>query len=59
MPGRSSRSPTLQWVGLAAFVVALVGFVVFGWRFGGESDTFPFALGVAVAVLALGWTLRR
>ncbi|WP_254545195.1 hypothetical protein [Halomarina pelagica] len=54
-----SRSNTLRYLGLAAFVVGLVGYVALGWRF--DSTANPIALGfalVAVAVAVVS-TLRR
>lgn len=60
MPGRTSQSRLLQYVGVAAALVAVVGFVVFGWRFGGESDgATPLVVGAVCAAVALGWTIYR
>lgn len=59
MPGRSSRSKPLQYIGIATALLALVGYTVFGWRFGESGGTTPFAVGAAVAVFAVGWTLYQ
>lgn len=58
MPGRS-QSTALQYVGALVALVALVGYVVFGWRFGETDGTLPLAIGVACAIIAVGWTLYR
>ena len=49
-----SNSPLLRYVGIAAFVVAVVGFVAFGWRFDSAGGS-PVA--VAAAVVAAGLAL--
>lgn len=60
MPGAGrSDSPTLQLVGAAVFVVALVGAVLYGWSFGGSSGDLPTMLGVGVAVVAVGVTIYK
>jgi hypothetical protein len=59
MPGRSSRSTALRYVGIATALLALVGYTVLGWRFDGSGGTTPFAIGAAVAVFAVGWTLYQ
>ncbi|WP_128477200.1 hypothetical protein [Halorussus pelagicus] len=45
-----SQSKTAQLVGLVVAAVAVVGYVGFGWRFGGESS--PVAVGLALAAVA-------
>lgn len=59
MPGRPSQSTPLQYVGVIVALIAIVGYTMFGWRFGGDSDIVPFAIGVAVATLAVVWTLYQ
>ncbi|MFB6267594.1 MAG: hypothetical protein ABEI31_08040 [Halodesulfurarchaeum sp.] len=59
MWGSRSRSPGLKLLGVLAAVVGAVGFLVFGWRFGGGSGDLPFLLGVGAAILALGWSVYR
>lgn len=59
MPGRASSSKPLQYVGALVAVVAVIGYVVFGWRFGETDSAIPFALGAVCAVLAVGWELYR
>jgi multidrug transporter EmrE-like cation transporter len=45
-------------VGLLAFAVGLVGYVLLGWRFGGESSDFATALGLLAVVVAVVVTVR-
>lgn len=59
MPGRSSPSRTLQFVGAITAVVALIGYIVFGWRFGDTGASLPFLLGALCVVIAVGWELSR
>lgn len=59
MPGRSSQSTLLQYVGIAAAIVAVVGYVVFGSRFGEADGVTPSVIGAAVAVFAVGWTVYQ
>lgn len=59
MPGRASESSMMWYVGAAVAIVAVVGYVVFGWRFGSADGLVPTALGVACAVAAVVWMLRR
>lgn len=59
MPGRSSQSKSIQYIGIAVALLAIVGYTVFGWRFGETSGTTPFAVGAAVAIFAVGWTLYQ
>lgn len=49
----------LTYVGVVAAVIGVIGFVAFGWRFGGDSGTIPTAVGVAFAAVAVAWTLYR
>ncbi len=59
MPGRSQAARGAFLVGLAAAVVGLVGYVVFGWRFGDGGNGVSTGLGVLVAALAIAVTLYR
>ena len=59
MPGRANESPPLQLVAAAIALVADVGYVVFGWRFGGESNTLSTALAVVAVAIAIGATAYR
>jgi len=54
-----STSTATRTIGAAMFLVALVGYVVFGWRFGDGADS-PIALGLALVAVAVavGVTLR-
>lgn len=54
MPGRSTSSKPLQYVGIAVALIAVVGSVALGWDFGGSIDPLPAALGVAAAGVAIG-----
>lgn len=54
-----TESRLLRYVGLIAFVVAVVGFVVFGWEFGGESDPVATGLALVAVVIAVVWTLAN
>lgn len=59
MPGRSSQSTGVQLIGALVAAIAIVGYVVFDWRFGGAEDSLPYAIGLGVAILAVGLTLYR
>lgn len=59
MPGRSSQTPSLRYVGAVVALAAVVGSVLLGWEFGGTDDPVPFVLGAAFAVVAVGWTVYR
>jgi hypothetical protein len=59
VPGRSSRSKYLQYVGIVAAFVAIVGSVAPGWEFGGTDHAAPLVLGGACAIVAAGWALHR
>ncbi|WP_134669481.1 hypothetical protein [Halorussus marinus] len=54
-----STSTATRAIGVAMFVLALVGYVAFGWRFGDGVDS-PIALGLALVAVAVavGATLR-
>ncbi|WP_227355351.1 hypothetical protein [Haladaptatus salinisoli] len=53
------QSRPLQLVGLLAFVVGLVGYVVFGWRFDSSGSSIVTALGIAGALVAIALTVLR
>lgn len=59
MPGRANESPSLQLVAAAIALVAVVGYVAFGWRFGGDSSTMSTALAVVAVAIAIGATAYR
>lgn len=59
MAGRRTEWRLLQYVGVVVFAIGLVGYVVFGWEFGGTNDPLPAALAVFAAAVALVWTLAR
>ncbi|NHN46597.1 hypothetical protein G9464_03165 [Halostella sp. JP-L12] len=56
---RLGSQSALTYVGVVAAVIGAIGFVAFGWRFGGDSGTVPTAVGVAFAAVAIVWTLYR
>ena len=56
MPGRSSPSGPLQYLGA---VVAVVGYAVFGWRFGETESAIPLVVGGLCAAVVIGWTLYQ
>jgi cobalamin biosynthesis protein CobD/CbiB len=58
MPGAGhSDSEALRLVGGIVALVAVVGYLAFGWSFSGASDIAPTAIGIVVAAVAVGWTL--
>jgi hydrogenase/urease accessory protein HupE len=59
MVGRESRHNLTTVVAILAAAFGLVGYVVFGWRFGDSNGPLPFFLGIGVAVFAIGWTLYQ
>jgi ABC-type phosphate transport system permease subunit len=50
----TSRSAVLTVVGAVACVVGIVGYVVFGWRFGGGTDPVAVAVALGCVALAVG-----
>lgn len=38
-------------------LIAIVGYLVFGWSFDGSGSTVSTVIGVVVALGAVGWTL--
>lgn len=59
MPGRYSQSKPLQYAGALVALIAIVGYLVFDWRFGATDVIVPLALGLVCVVLAVGWTLYQ
>jgi CHASE2 domain-containing sensor protein len=59
MPGRTSSSNVLQYVGVIAAIVGVIGYVVFGWQFGETDSPIAFALGAIRVSIAGGWELYR
>lgn len=53
------RSRPLPKVGLAFALIAAVGYVALGWRFGGDSGPIPTAIAAVAVVVAVGATLRE
>jgi uncharacterized membrane protein YhhN len=46
-------------LGVAAFLVGIVGYVAFGWRFGGDGGTVPTVLGLLAVAVAVAVTVLR
>ncbi len=59
MPGVSSGDRRVQLIGLAFFVVAAVGTVVYDWDFSGDSGAVPTALALVAVAVAIAVTLLR
>lgn len=58
MPGAGrSQSAAIRTIGAVVALVAVVGYLVLGWSFDASGNTVPTAIGIAVAVTAVGWTL--
>ncbi len=57
MPGSPSNSRPLQTVGVIAALIGVVGFTVFGWRWGETSSLTPTVIGAAFAAIAVAWTV--
>jgi cobalamin biosynthesis protein CobD/CbiB len=52
-----SNSPAVRAIGATVALIAVVGYLIFGWSFNGSANTIPTAIGLIVAVSAVGWTL--
>lgn len=59
MPGRPSQSKPLQYIGALVALIAIVGYVVFDWRFGETDGILPLAIGIICVILAVGSTLYQ
>ena len=59
MPGRANESPSLQLVAAAIALVAVVGYVALGWRFGGDSSATTTAIALVAVAIAIGATAYR
>ena len=58
MPGAGrSDSPAIRAIGALVALIAVVGYLIFGWSFNGSANIIPTAIGIIVAVSAIGWTL--
>jgi hypothetical protein len=57
MPGRSA---SVSWIAVLMAVVGVIGYTVFGWRFGdGTSNPIAFALAIVAVGIAAVATLRE
>ncbi len=58
MPGAGrSNSLAVRGIGALVALTAVVGYLVFGWSFNGPTNTIPAAIGIIVAVSAIGWMI--
>jgi CHASE2 domain-containing sensor protein len=59
MPGAGrSNSPAVRIVGAIVALVAVVGYLVFGWSWG-SGDAVPAVIGTLVAVSIIGWSFYK
>lgn len=59
MAGRPSQSTSMRYVGATVALVAVVGDVGFGWRFGEGDGLVALVIGVVCTVVAVVWTISR
>jgi hypothetical protein len=59
MPGGFSGDRRVQLIGLAFFVVAVAGTVLYDWDFSGDSGPVPTALALVAVAVAVAVTLLR
>jgi hypothetical protein len=58
MPGAGrSGSAAVRTAGAIVALIAIVGYLVFGWSFDGSGSTVSTVIGGVVALGAVGWTL--
>jgi hypothetical protein len=58
MPGAGrSKSAAVRAVGATVALVAIVGYLLFGWSFNSSETTVSTVIGLLVAGAAIGWTL--
>jgi hypothetical protein len=58
MPGAGrSESAVIRTIGYSVAVVAVGGYLLFGWSFDSDRAIVPTVIGVIVAASAIGWTL--
>jgi hypothetical protein len=58
MPGGGhSNSEAIRAIGAVVALIAVVGYLIFGWSFDGSGSTTATAIGAIVAVSAPGWTV--
>jgi hypothetical protein len=59
MPGSGrSDSPAVRIIGGIVALIAVVGYLVFGWSWG-SGDAIPTAIGSVVAVSILAWSFYK
>jgi hypothetical protein len=47
----------VRTIGAVVALIAVVGYLIFGRSFNGSGSTVATAIGIIVAVLAIGWTV--
>ncbi|MFQ3295014.1 MAG: hypothetical protein ACI9PP_001941 [Halobacteriales archaeon] len=52
-----SESTAVRTIGATVALIAVVGYLIFGWSFNGSGTTVSTAIGIIVASLAIGWTV--
>jgi hypothetical protein len=56
MPGGGrSDSPAVRIIGAIVALIAIVGYIGFGWSWG-SGDAIPTTIGAIVAVSIIGWS---
>jgi hypothetical protein len=59
MPGGGrSDSPAVRIIGGVVALIAVVGYLVFGWSWG-AGDAIPTTVGAIVAVSTIAWSFYR
>ncbi len=59
MPGGGrSDSPAVRMIGATVALIAIVGYLFFGWSWG-SGDAIPAAIGTIVAFSIIGWSFYK
>jgi CHASE2 domain-containing sensor protein len=59
MPGGGrSDSPAVRIIGAIMALIAVVGYLIFGWSWG-AGDAIPTTIGTVVAVSIIGWSFYK
>lgn len=59
MAGPLPQSTVFKYIGGLAAVIGLIGYVVFGWRFGETEGALPGVLGIVFVIIAVAWVLYQ
>lgn len=59
MPGRSSDSTVVQYIGAFVALVAIIGYLAFDWQFGSADGIVPYVVGLGCVIVAIGWTIYQ